>query len=70
MVAIDLVLGPLLTFVVFKPKKPKLAFDLAAIAVMQMIGLPWSPPTIGFTAVLILTTFAFEHLLRIDDECT
>lgn len=46
MVAIDLVLGPLLTFVVYKPQKPKLAFDLAAIALMQISALVYGTYTI------------------------
>ncbi len=33
---VDLVLGPLLTLVVFNPKKKSLRFDLSAIAVFQM----------------------------------
>ena len=35
MVSIDLVLGPLLTFAVFKPKKKHLKFDLAVIGAFQ-----------------------------------
>ncbi|HEY0232351.1 MAG TPA: TfpX/TfpZ family type IV pilin accessory protein [Dokdonella sp.] len=35
LVGVDLVLGPLLTFVVFKPGKRGLKFDLAVIAILQ-----------------------------------
>lgn len=38
-VAIDLVLGPLLTLVVFKPGKPKLKLDLTLIGLAQTICL-------------------------------
>ncbi len=38
-VAVDLVLGPLLTLVVFKADKPSLKFDLAAIGVVQLLAL-------------------------------
>ena len=38
-VAIDLVLGPLLTFVVYQPKKRTLLFDLSAIAAIQLGAL-------------------------------
>ncbi len=46
MVAIDLVLGPLLTFIVYKPKKPKLAFDLAMIGLLQLTALGYATYTI------------------------
>ena len=38
---IDMVLGPTLTFVVFKIGKPRLAFDLAVIAILQFSALGW-----------------------------
>lgn len=39
LVAIDLVLGPLLTFIVFKPKKKSLKFDLSVIVAIQLAAL-------------------------------
>jgi hypothetical protein len=39
LVAIDLIVGPLLTFIVFKPKKSSLKFDLSVIAMMQIVAL-------------------------------
>ena len=41
LVAIDLIIGPLLTFIVFKPKKPSLKFDLLVIAIIQMVALAY-----------------------------
>lgn len=38
-IAVDLVLGPLLTLIVFKAGKPGLKFDLTAIALLQFICL-------------------------------
>ncbi len=38
-ISIDLILGPLLTFVVFKPKKKSLKFDLAVIGAIQLSAL-------------------------------
>lgn len=38
-VGVDVVLGPVLTFVVFKPGKPRLRFDLAVISAMQALAL-------------------------------
>ena len=40
-VGVDLVLGPLLTFVVFRPGKKSLKFDLSAIIVVQLTALFW-----------------------------
>jgi len=40
-VGIDLVLGPLLTLIVFKPGKPGLKFDLSMIALLQTLALSW-----------------------------
>ena len=39
LVTVDLVLGPLLTLVVFKPGKPGLKFDLSCIALAQIVAL-------------------------------
>ena len=40
-VGVDLVLGPLLTLIVFKPGKPGLKFDLSVIALVQVLALSW-----------------------------
>ena len=39
--AVDLVLGPLLTLIVFKPGKPGLKFDLTVIGIVQAGALAW-----------------------------
>jgi len=38
-IAVDLILGPLLTFVVFQPQKKSLKFDLTVIAIIQLCAL-------------------------------
>jgi hypothetical protein len=38
---IDLIIGPLLTFIVFKPKKSSLKFDLSVIAMIQLAALTY-----------------------------
>ena len=43
---IDMVLGPILTFVVFRIGKHRLKFDLTVIAVMQFLALGWGVWTI------------------------
>lgn len=40
-VGVDLVLGPLLTLIVFKAGKPGLKFDLMLIALAQFLALSW-----------------------------
>jgi len=40
-VAVDLILGPLLTLIVFKAGKPGLKFDLSMIALVQFLALSW-----------------------------
>lgn len=46
LIAIDLMLGPLLTFVVYKPKKPKLKLDLSVIAGLQIVAFSYGMFTI------------------------
>ena len=38
---VDIVLGPGLTLLVFKPGKPKLKFDMTVIVLLQAIALSW-----------------------------
>lgn len=40
-VGVDLILGPLLTLIVFKSGKPGLKFDLTMIALVQALALSW-----------------------------
>lgn len=40
-IGVDLVLGPLLTLIVFKPGKPGLKFDLTVIGIIQASALAW-----------------------------
>lgn len=46
LVTIDLIIGPLLTFIVFKPKKSSLKFDLSVIAAIQIAALTYGAITI------------------------
>jgi hypothetical protein len=68
LVGVDLVLGPLLTLIVFKPGKRGLALDLAVIAVIQLAAL-----TYGLTVIYrerpYYTVFALDrfHVLAYRD---
>lgn len=46
LVTVDVILGPLLTLVVFKPLKSTLKFDLAVIAMVQIAALAYGMHTI------------------------
>ena len=39
LIGVDVVLGPLVTLLIFDPKKPRLKYDLATIAVLQLAAL-------------------------------
>ncbi len=41
LIFVDLILGPILTFIVFKPNKPSLKFDLSVIALVQIAALAY-----------------------------
>jgi hypothetical protein len=41
LIGVDVVLGPLITLIIFDPKKPRLKYDLACIAVMQLAALAY-----------------------------
>ena len=40
-IGVDLILGPLLTLIIFKPGKAGLKFDLMMIALVQIVALSW-----------------------------
>ncbi len=39
LIGVDVILGPLITLIIFEPRKPRLKFDLAAIATLQLAAL-------------------------------
>ncbi len=41
LIGVDLILGPMLTFVIFKKNKPSLKFDLTVIAMIQLAALSY-----------------------------
>lgn len=40
-IGVDVVVGPIITLLIFDPKKPRLKYDLAAIAVVQLAALAY-----------------------------
>jgi len=56
---VDVVLGPLLTLVLFKPGKPGLKFDMSMIVLFQVSALAWGIWTL-YQARPVLMVFADE----------
>ena len=72
--AIDLVLGPALTLLVFKPKKPRLVLDMSIIAAIQITALAYGfhaayhQRTVGLVfAENEFTTISFKDLQLAND---
>jgi hypothetical protein len=53
-VGVDLILGPILTLIVFNPKKSSLRFDLSVIALLQIAALSYGVWTIHQTRPIAL----------------
>lgn len=65
MIAIDLVLGPLLTLIVYQPRKPTLRFDLTVIALIQCAALFYGAFTI-YEARPLYVAFAGDRFTPIN----
>jgi hypothetical protein len=65
LLAIDLILGPLMTLVVYKPHKSSLKFDLTVIAVVQLAALLYGLHTVGIArpAYMVYTKDRFDLVL-------
>lgn len=71
-VGVDVVLGPILTFIVFKPAKPSLRFDLAIIALLQISALVYGLWTVyqGRPVWIVFNVDRFDvvRVLDLDTE--
>ena len=65
LITVDLILGPLLTFVVFKPLKATLKFDLSVIAAVQIAALGYGIHTI-YAAHPLYVAYAGDRFTPID----
>ncbi len=65
MLGIDIVLGPLLTLIVYKPLKKTLKFDLTVIACIQLAALLYGLNTVasGRPAYMVFTKDRFDLVL-------
>ena len=57
LIAIDVVLGPLLTFVVYNPNKKSLRFDLTSIVTIQILALSYGIYTLFLAHPVYITYF-------------
>jgi hypothetical protein len=62
LIGVDVVLGPLITVIIFNPKKKSLKWDLAAIGVMQLAALAYGAYTM-FEARPVYTVFAKDKFV-------
>jgi hypothetical protein len=46
LLAIDIIIGPMITFIIYKPNKPSLRFDLTVIALLQLVALCYGMNTV------------------------
>lgn len=65
---VDLILGPVLTFLVFRKDKPSLRFDLGAIVVLQIAALAYGLYSIEYArpSFLVFIKDRFEIISRAD----
>jgi len=57
LIAVDLVLGPILTFVAFNPSKKSLKFDLSAIVAVQIMALSYGIYSLFLSHPLYITYY-------------
>jgi hypothetical protein len=60
LIGVDVVIGPLITLVVFDPKKKHLRFDLAVIAALQLAALAYGV-SVMFNARPVYTVFVVDR---------
>ncbi len=62
LLGVDVIMGPTITLIVYKPKKPSLKFDLTVIALLQLAALFYGMHTIfeGRPAFIVFSKDRFE----------
>ena len=72
LLSVDIVIGPLLTLLVYKPGKPSLKFDLSVIALLQLVALCYGMNTVfqGRPAFQCAASFAqLKDFQRLASPC-
>lgn len=72
LLAVDIVMGPVMTFVVYEPGKPGLKFDLCVIAVLQIAALVYGISTVfaGRPAFIVFNQDRFDIVRLVDIDAT
>ena len=60
LIGVDVVIGPLITLIIFDPKKKSLRFDLAVIALLQLAALVYGC-SVMFTARPVYSVFVVDR---------
>lgn len=62
LLAIDIIIGPVITFIIYKPNKPSLKFDLSVIALLQLTALSYGMNTVfeGRPAFVVFSVDRFD----------
>lgn len=72
LIGVDLIVGPLLTLILYKPGKPKLLFDMSIIAVIQLTALIYGATVIyqerPFYVIFAIDRFEVIARSEIDPE--
>jgi hypothetical protein len=68
LIGVDVVIGPLITLIIFDPKKKNLRFDLAVIALLQSAALVYGC-SIMFKARPVYNVFVVDRFEVIAREC-
>jgi len=68
LLAIDITIGPLLTFLVYKPGKPSLKFDLSTIALCQLMAFSYGMMAVfeGRPAFIVFSVDRFDVVRALD----
>lgn len=64
--SVDIVLGPLLTLIIFNPGKPTLKFDLAVIAMLQLAALAYGAVT-AFAGRPVFVVFNLDRFTVVSE---
>lgn len=64
LIGVDVVIGPLVTLIIFDPKKPRLKYDLATIGVLQLAALAYGG-YVMFDARPVYTVFVGDRFYTV-----
>jgi hypothetical protein len=68
LLAVDIIIGPIMTFVVYQPNKPGLKLDLTIIVILQLVALSYGISTVfaGRPAFIVFNQDRFDVTRLVD----